>query len=122
MNPLLLSMVLAIVLLDRRIPGARRRFLLDLPAALQQALRDNPEIKAKRHSLGIAQGRAEQAGLLFQNNPRFSVETESQTSGRSGTSVELNLLQELEIGGQRGYRSAAAQKNLVQTQLVDRGC
>ena len=116
MKPLLSSMVLAIFFLTAN-AGRAAEVSLELPAALQQALRDNPEIKAKRHSLGIAQGRAEQAGLLFQNNPRFSVETESQTSGRSGTSVELNLLQELEIGGQRGYRSAAAQKNLTQAQL-----
>ncbi len=73
--------------------------------------------KAKRHSLGIAQGRAQQAGLLFQNNPRFSVEVESSTSGRSDTSVELNLHQELEIAGQRSYRSEAAEKNLAQAQL-----
>jgi outer membrane protein, heavy metal efflux system len=90
---------------------------LDLPAALQRSLRDNPELKAKRHSLGIAQGRAQQAGLLFQNNPRFSIEVESPTSGKSGTTVELNLHQELEIAGQRGYRSEAAEKNLTQTQL-----
>ena len=90
---------------------------LDLPTALQHALRENPELKAKRHSLGIAQGRAEQAGLLFQNNPHFSVEVESPASARAGTSVELNLLQELEIAGQRGHRSEAAEKNLSQAQL-----
>jgi cobalt-zinc-cadmium efflux system outer membrane protein len=90
---------------------------VDLPTLLQQALRENPELKAKRHSLGIAQGRAQQAGLLFQNNPRFSVEVESPTSGRSGTGIELNLLQEFEIAGQRGYRYEAAAKNLAQAQL-----
>ena len=90
---------------------------LDLTAALQYALRENPELKAKRLSLGIAQGRAQQAGLLFQNNPRFSVEVESQVSGRPGTTVELNLLQELEIAGQRGHRYEAAEKNLVQAKL-----
>jgi cobalt-zinc-cadmium efflux system outer membrane protein len=91
-------------------------FSLDLPAALQHALRENPELKAKRHALGIAQGRAQQAGLLFQSNPRLGVEVESPTSGRSGTSVELNLLQELEIAGQRGYRYEAAAKNLTLAQ------
>ena len=91
---------------------------LDLPTALQQAMRDNPEIKAKRHALGIAHGRAEQAGLLFQHNPRFAVETETQTSNGSGTSVEFSLVQEFEIGGQRGYRSEAAAKNLVQAQFA----
>jgi outer membrane protein, heavy metal efflux system len=90
---------------------------IDLPTALERALRDNAELKAKRYSLGIAQGRAQQAGLLFQSNPRFSIETEYQTSGGSGTSVELNLLQELEIAGQRGYRSEAAAKNLAQARL-----
>ena len=107
--------VLLFVLAANRAQAAE--VALDLPAALQRALRDNPELKAKRYSLGIAQGRAQQAGLLFQNNPRFSVEVESPTSGRSGTSVELNLHQELEIAGQRGYRSEAAEKNLTQAQL-----
>lgn len=109
------SFVLLFVLAANRAHAAE--VPLDLPAALQHALRDNPELKAKRHSLGIAQGRAQQAGLLFQNNPRFSVEVESLTSGRSGTSVELNLHQELEIAGQRGYRSDAAGKNLAQAHL-----
>lgn len=90
---------------------------LDLPTLLERAVRDNPDLKAKRHSLGIAQGRAQQAGLLFQSNPRFSVEVESATSGRSGTGVELNLLQEFEIAGQRGHRYEAATKNLAQAQL-----
>lgn len=89
---------------------------LDLPAALDYALRENPELKSKRYALGIAQGRARQAGLLFQSNPRFGVEMESPTSG-AGTAVELNLLQELEIAGQRGHRYEAATKNLVQAQL-----
>jgi cobalt-zinc-cadmium efflux system outer membrane protein len=89
---------------------------LDLPAALRYALRENPELKSKRHALGIAQGRAQQASLLLQNNPRFGIEMEAPRSG-SGTSVELNLLQELEIAGQRGHRYEAATKNLTQAQL-----
>jgi outer membrane protein, heavy metal efflux system len=90
---------------------------LDLVAALQHALRENPELKAKRHSLGIAQGRAQQAGLLFQNNPRFSVEVDSPGSGRLGE-LKLNLLQELEIAGQRGHRYEAAEKNLAHANLL----
>jgi outer membrane protein, heavy metal efflux system len=89
---------------------------LDLPTALQHALRENPELKAKRHSLGIAEGRAEQAGLLFQNNPRLSVEADSPGSGRLGE-LKLNLLQEVEIAGQRGHRYEAAEKNLAQVNL-----
>ena len=91
---------------------------LDLPAVVQHALRENPELKAKRHALGIALARAQQAGLLFQHNPRFSVEVETPASGKTSTSVELNLLQEFEIAGQRGYRNDAAAKNLAQAQLT----
>lgn len=89
---------------------------IDLASAVQRALRDNPDLKAKRHALAIAHGRAEQASLLFQNNPRFSVEVESATSRNAGTSVELNLHQEIEIAGQRSYRAQAAEKNLLQAQ------
>ena len=91
---------------------------LDLPAAVQHALRENPDLKAKRYALGIAQARAQQAGLLFQHNPRFGIEMERSASGKPGTSVELNLLQELEVAGQRGYRNEAAAKNLAQAQLA----
>jgi outer membrane protein, heavy metal efflux system len=91
-------------------------FALDLTGAIQYALRENPELKAKRHSLGIAQGRAEQAGLLFQNNPRIGVEADSPGSGRLGE-LKLHLMQELEIAGQRGHRTEAAEKNLAQANL-----
>lgn len=90
---------------------------LQLQTALRYALQENPDIKVKRHALGIAEARARQAGLVFQHNPRFSVEVETPTSGNAETAVELNLQQELEIAGQRAYRSAAAAKNLAQARL-----
>ena len=89
---------------------------LDLSEAIQYALRENTELKAKRHSLGIAEGRAQQASLLFQNNPRFGVEADSPGSGRLGE-LKLHLMQELEIAGQRGHRYEAAEKNLAQANL-----
>ena len=89
---------------------------LDLSEAIQYALRENTELKAKRHSIGIAEGRAQQAGLLFQNNPRFGVEADSPGSGRLGE-LKLHLMQELEIAGQRGHRYEAAEKNLAQANL-----
>jgi cobalt-zinc-cadmium efflux system outer membrane protein len=95
---------------------ARADFSLDLTGAIQYALRENPELKAKRHSLGIAEGRAQQASLLFQNNPRFGVEADSPGSGRLGE-LKLHLMQELEIAGQRGHRYEAAEKNLAQVNL-----
>lgn len=89
---------------------------LDLTGAIQYALRENTELKAKRHSLGIAEGRAQQASLLFQNNPRFGIEADSPGSGKLGE-LKLHLMQELEIAGQRGHRYEAAEKNVAQVHL-----
>jgi cobalt-zinc-cadmium efflux system outer membrane protein len=110
---ILLGSVLCFLLM---VTVARADFSLDLTGAIQYALRENPELKAKRHSLGIAEGRAQQASLLFQNNPRFGVEADSPGSGRLGE-LKLHLMQELEIAGQRGHRYEAAEKNLAQVNL-----
>jgi cobalt-zinc-cadmium efflux system outer membrane protein len=114
----LFGLVLFLLLVLSPLDTNAAELSLDLPAALQYALRENPELKAKRHTLGVARARAQQAGLLLQHNPRFSVEMETPASGKASTSVELNLLQEFEIAGQRGYRHAAAAKNLAQAQLA----
>lgn len=97
--------------------GQAAELSLELPALLERAVRENPDLKAKRLSLGVAQARAQQAGLFFQTNPRFSVEVESSTAGKSRTGVELNLVQELEIAGQHGHRYEAAAKSLTQAQV-----
>jgi cobalt-zinc-cadmium efflux system outer membrane protein len=114
----LFGLVLFLLLVLSPLDTNAAELSLDLPAALQYALRENPELKAKRHTLGVARARAQQAGLLLQHNPRFSVEMETPASGKASTSVELNLLQEFEIAGQRGYRHEAAAKNLAQAQLA----
>ena len=111
---ILFTFILCFILMATAANGAETS--LDLPTALQHAFRENPDLKAKRHSLGIAQGRAQQAGLLFQNNPRFSLEVDSPGSGRLGE-LNLNLLQEVEIAGQRDHRNEAAEKNLAQANL-----
>ena len=95
---------------------------LDLTAALQQALRANPQLHAKRQALGAAQGRVAQADLLFQQNPRLSVDVDYRhrrfalPTGKSGADAEVRLLQEIEIAGQRGHRQEAAAKNLAQAE------
>jgi cobalt-zinc-cadmium efflux system outer membrane protein len=114
----LFGLVLFLLLVLSPLDTNAAELSLDLPAALQYALRENPELKAKRHTLGVARARAQQAGLLLQHNPRFSVEMETPASDKASTSVELNLLQEFEIAGQRGYRHEAAAKNLAQAQLA----
>lgn len=95
---------------------------LDLAAALQQALTANPQLQTKRQALGAAQGRVTQAELLFQQNPRLSVDADYRhrrfalPTGKSGADTEVRLLQEIEIAGQRGHRQEAAAKNLAQAE------
>lgn len=97
---------------------------LDLPAAIARALQENPDLQAKRQALGVAQGRVQQAELLFQDNPRLSVDTDvrsrryTQPAGRTGADVEVRLLQEIEIGGQRDYRREAAAAHLAQAEAL----
>jgi cobalt-zinc-cadmium efflux system outer membrane protein len=93
-----------------------------LPAAIARALQENPHLQAKRQALGVAQGRVQQAELLFQENPRLSVDADfrnrshTHPAGRSGTDVEVRLLQEIEIAGQRGYRREAASAHFAQAE------
>lgn len=95
---------------------------LDLPTATARALQDNPNLKARRQALGVALGRVQQAELLFQENPRLSVDADfrhrrfAEPSGRSGADVEVRLLQEIEIAGQPGHRREAAAAHLAQAE------
>jgi cobalt-zinc-cadmium efflux system outer membrane protein len=97
---------------------------LDLPTAITRALQENPDLQAKRQGLGVAHGRVQQAELLFQDNPRLSVDTDvrsrryTQPAGRTGADVEVRLLQEIEIAGQRGYRREAAAAHLAQAEAA----
>jgi outer membrane protein, heavy metal efflux system len=95
---------------------------LDLPTAIARALQENPDLKAKRQALGVAQSRVRQAELLFQENPTLSVDADfrsrryTQPSGRSTADVEVRLLQEIEIAGQPKHRREAASAHLAQAQ------
>jgi len=95
---------------------------LTLTSVIEQALQNNPDLKAKRHTLGIALGRVQQAEQVFQDNPRLSVDADSRhrkfstPTGRSATDVEVRLLQEIEIAGQPRHRREAATKNLAQAE------
>jgi cobalt-zinc-cadmium efflux system outer membrane protein len=99
-----------------------QRLSLNLSAAVAHALQENSDLKAKRQALGVAQGRVQQAELLFQENPRLSVDADyrhrrfSAPTGKSVADVEVRLLQEMEIAGQRGHRREAAAKNLAQAE------
>ena len=121
----IISALLGLVLLLRESAADNQEIQppsLDLSTAIAQALQDNPDLKAKRQALGVALGRVQQAELLFQENPRLSVDADyrnrrfAEPSGRSGADVEVRLLQEIEIAGQRGRRREAATKNLSQAE------
>ena len=99
-------------------------FQLDLPTALARALQENPDLQAKRHALGLAQGRVQQSELLFQENPRVSMEADYRNrrfrtpTGRSTADTAVLLLQEVEIAGQPGHRREAAASHLSHTEWV----
>jgi len=107
-----------------RAKDANSALHLDLPTAVTRALQKNPEVQATRHALGLAQGRVQQAELLFQTNPLISVEANyrnrrfRESTGRSTADATVQLLQEVEIAGQRGHRRQAAAKHLEYAERV----
>lgn len=100
-------------------PAALR---VDLPTALVLALRENPDLRAKRHALGLAEGRVQQSELLFQENPRVSIEADYRNrrfrapTGRSTADAAVSVLQEIEIAGQPAHRRQAAASHLSYTE------
>ena len=99
-------------------------FRVDLPTALVLALRENPDLRAKRHALGLAEGRVQQSELLFQENPRVSIEADYRNrrfrtpTGRSTADAAVSVLQEIEIAGQAAHRRQAAASHLSYTEWV----
>lgn len=91
---------------------------LNIEKTVEQALKNNPGLKAEKEKLRIDLGRLEHAKRLFQMNPELSIDADyrqrkfSSPSGKSGTDFELRLLQEIEISGQRKHRTEAAEKYL----------
>ena len=95
---------------------------VDLPTALVLALQGNPDMQTKRHTLGLAKGRVQQSELVFQENPRVSIEADYRNrrfrapTGRSTADAAVLLLQEVEIAGQSGHRRQAAVSHLGYTE------
>lgn len=73
---------------------------MTLAEARALALAANPELRAARLDVAIAEGESRQAGLVVRSNPEVEV-----LGGGPGT--EVGLSQELEIAGQRGARRQA---------------
>ena len=83
---------------------------LTLPQALQRAANANPRIAAADRTIGMAEGRREQANAL--PNPTLGFEVDNFASGQSGVvqgaETTLQLSQLIELGGKRDARVAAA--------------
>lgn len=76
--------------------------------AVEEALKNNPEIQAVRLEEGAAQGRLDQAGQLLRSNPviegSMSRKDTLPDGGEKVKSYGLRLSQEFELAGQRGLR------------------
>ena len=90
--------------------------------AVDQAIRNNPDLQALRLEKEVAKGRLEKAGLPLIANPLI----ESNLSGKDKlqeegggkyTNYGFKLSQEFEIAGQRGLRIAIAEKELARIVL-----
>src|SRR5262245_45302739 len=83
---------------------------LTLPQALQRAASANPRIAAADRTIGMADGRREQANAL--PNPTIGFEVDNFAPGSSsvvqGAETTLMLSQLIELGGKRDARVAAA--------------
>ncbi len=88
-------------------PGfAHDTMRLTLSEARVRGLRSNPDLQAVRPDLGVARGELRQAGVLVRSNPFIDVLAQ-------GIGTEIEVLQELEIAGQRGARLTAAHAGLA---------
>ncbi len=122
----LLASVWTFLLAGQMTPGGAEEtdtaVRVDLPTALALALRENPDLRAKRHALGLAEGRVQQSELLFQENPRVSIEADYRNrrfrapTGRSTADAAVSVLQEIEIAGQPAHRRQAAASHLSYTE------
>ncbi len=84
---------------------------LTIADARTAALRSNPELRAVRTETAIAQGQLRQASAF-----RFNPGTDLLGGGTGGSSPEIGLTQEIEIGGQRSARTAGARAGVSRAQ------
>lgn len=79
---------------------------LTLAAALEMALKANPEIAAARREAEATEGTIQQAGLI--PNPELETLVEDTKRETRTTTVQIN--QAIELGGKRGARINAAER------------
>src|SRR5206468_5103927 len=87
---------------------ANRPFTLD--QVLELAARQNPEVLVARAREVEARGRLTTASVRFASNPDLDLflGSRQQSVGGSTPEVDFNVLQRVEIAGQRGLRIESA--------------
>jgi cobalt-zinc-cadmium efflux system outer membrane protein len=104
-----LLLVLTAAHLTAQEPAAQ----LTLEQALQAAFERSPEVRARRAELEEARGRLLTA-RTYPWNPEVSIEAAARdTPEGRGRDRGIEVSQEIEIGGQRGRRSAVAEASLA---------
>lgn len=108
--------------LEAQIPGQRRAegsasdsVVLSIGDVQRLTLARNPSFLADRQESAIARGGLRQAGLL-RFNPELSVASPGTGSTSLRNPVELTVLQEIELAGQRGLRRDAAQAGVTRAE------
>lgn len=97
--------ILVALLVGPRVAGAEA---LTLDASLARAREANGELAAARADLAAARGRLSQASVLAANPVVTSGATHHRIPGETNVDAAVSLGQELQVGGQRGLRIAAA--------------
>lgn len=90
---------------------------LTLEAAWRLAEEANPELAATRASVLAAEGEAREGSRLLYNNPELSFEASRREAPTDlGTTrfreSAVGIAQTIEVGGQRGHRQTATQREL----------
>ncbi|MES2036897.1 MAG: TolC family protein [Pseudomonadota bacterium] len=90
--------------------------VITLPAALAQALANNPDIAVARREVQASEGALRQAGVM--PNPELSVLMEDARQDSRSTTIQIN--QPLELGGKRSARISVAERsrNLALNELA----
>ena len=99
---------------------ATSAFAITMDEAVQEALKNNPDLQSARQEGFAARGRLDQASLLLGSNPVIEGTSSKKkypadAGGEEFNNYELRLSQEFEIAGQRGLRRDAAQKDHEKT-------
>lgn len=111
----LLNVFGALFVLSGSLVSAQQR--LTLSQALDEALRKNPDLQAKRLTLGLAEADQKRFGSFFPSLPEFEFESVSDkrfaNQGEGGETFSLS--QEVEVAGQPFLRRGIADNRLDQT-------